>query len=305
MSKKEKKASCFVAKINLDLSSKLKADLENLGFSLGQAPYTLFTAKKKGISLSLFESGKLMVQGKEMGEFIEFYLEPEILGSFKFSHPEEYIDKTPHMGSDEAGKGDFFGPLCVAAVYADSEGISRLLKLGIKDNKKLSDKKAMEFAKIIREEFKHHIVRINPEKYNELYSKFKNLNHLLAWGHATVLEQLSKDVDCDFAMIDKFASESLISNAVKRKSSHLNLKIFPRAEEDVVVAAAAILARVAFLNGLENLGQIIDLELPKGASNLTKTAARKILKLHGAEGLQKVCKKHFQTYQEILDSPDE
>lgn len=299
MSKKEKNASCFVAKIDLSLSEKLRSDLLGQGFTLSTPPYTLFNAKKKGLSVSLYQSGKLMVQGKEMKEFMEFYLEPEILKSFKYSHPEEYVDKTPHMGSDEAGKGDFFGSLCIAAVYADESGILKLLKMGVKDNKKLSDKKTLDFAKEIKKEFAHHIIRIHPPKYNELYEKFKNLNHLLAWGHSAVIEQLSQSISCELVMIDQFASSSLISNAVKKKSPSLTLKIFPKAEEDVVVAAAAILARSAFLESLKQLSESIGFELPKGASALTKEVGRKIKEKLGVEALKQVCKNHFQTYDEV------
>lgn len=301
MSKNEKKASCFVTKIDLSLADKLKYDLEEFGFSLSTPPYTLFSGKKKGISVSLYQSGKLMVQGKEMQEFMEFYIEPEILKTFTFTHPEEYVDRTPHIGTDEAGKGDFFGSLCIAGVYADEEGILKLLKMGIKDNKKLSDKKTLEYAKWIKENFSHHILRINPPKYNELYGKFRNLNHLLAWGHAAIIEQMAAKSNCKQVIIDQFASKNLISSAVEKKTKNLCLNIHPRAEEDVVVAAAAILARASFLNSLDLLGEDIGFSLPKGASAKTKEVGRKLAQKHGPEGLEKVCKKHFQTYAEVLN----
>ena len=300
MSKKEKKASCFVTNIDLSLTEKLKQDLEGFGFSLAKPPYTLFSAKKKGISISLYQSGKLMIQGKEMQEFMEFYIEPEILKSFNYTHPEEYVDRIPHIGTDEAGKGDFFGSLCIAGVYADEEGILQLLKMGIKDNKKLSDKKTIEFSKEIKRNFAHHILRINPPKYNELYEKFRNLNHLLAWAHASIVGEMTQKSGCQKVIIDQFASKSLITSAIEKKAQNLCLNIHPRAEEDVVVAAAAILARTAFLDSLDFLSEDIGFLLPKGASAKTKEVGRKIAQKLGAEGLEKVCKKHFQTYQEVL-----
>ena len=112
------KTSCFTANIPLELADKIKQDLIQQGFEIQKPPYTLFSAKKKGISCTLYESGKLTVQGKERGPFIEFYLEPEILKEFRFSHPEAHVDQTPHIGMDEAGKGDFFGPLCISALYS-------------------------------------------------------------------------------------------------------------------------------------------------------------------------------------------
>src|SRR5437899_709139 len=117
------KPACFSTKIDLSLKEKLQSDLESQGFEISHPPYTLFSAKKKGISCTLYESGSLTVQGKDKEEFIEFYLEPEILKEFKFSNPEVHLDLTDRMGLDEAGKGDFFGPLCIAAVFANGEMI--------------------------------------------------------------------------------------------------------------------------------------------------------------------------------------
>lgn len=304
MSKNEKKekTSCFVATIDLALAEKLKNDLIQFDFELSKPQYTLFSGKKKGVSISLYESGKLMVQGKEMGEFIEFYLEPEILKSFKFSNPEEYVDLNAHIGCDEAGKGDFFGPLCVAGVYGSTEDIKALLKMGIRDTKKMSDQKTLDLAKKIKKDYAHHILKISPEKYNELYGKFTNLNSLLAWGHATVVEQLSTKTSCNHVIIDKFASDSLISGAVLRKSKNVELTLRTHAEEDILVAAAAVLARSTFLNNLKELGEIYGVELPKGASQKTQEIARALVKKFGVECLDIVCKKHFQTYQQVIDA---
>lgn len=304
MSNNEKKVktSCFVTKIDLALTDKLKTDLQNLNFNLEKPAYTLFSAKKKGISITLYESGKLMVQGKEMAEFIEFYLEPEILKNFTFSHAIEYVDTTPHIGCDEAGKGDFFGPLCIAGVYGNKEDIEKLLTLGIRDTKKLSDKKTLDLAKKIKEGYQHHIIKIGPEKYNELYLKFKNLNFLLAWAHSAVIEQLSQKTSCQKVLIDKFASDSLIRSAVLKKNKDIELELRVRAEEDVLVAAAAILARATFLNSLKDLGEKLGIELPKGAAEKTLATASTIIKKHGIEALEKVCKKHFRSYNQVNEA---
>src|SRR3990167_3452703 len=115
----------FTTKIDLKLAQQLENDLLEQGFELSKPPYTLFSAKKKGVSCTLYESGSLIVQGKEMASFMEFYLEPIILKQFTYSHSASYLDLTPRIGMDEAGKGDFFGPLCIAALFADSEGIPK------------------------------------------------------------------------------------------------------------------------------------------------------------------------------------
>jgi len=173
------KKACFVAQIDLSLKEKLQNDLLDQGFKLTTPPYTLFSAQKKGVSCTLYTSGKLTVQGKDKEDFIHFYLEPEILKSLAYSHPEIEIDMTPRIGIDEAGKGDFFGPLCIAGVYGDEKMIKELLTIGVKDSKTISDKNILLLKSKIQRICPHAIVRLPPKKYNELYSNFRNLNRLL------------------------------------------------------------------------------------------------------------------------------
>lgn len=290
----------FVATIDLSLASKLQTDLEEQGFELTKPPYTLFSAQKQGISCTLYTSGKITVQGKGKDDFIAYYLEPEILKSLAYTYPESGVDMTPHIGVDEAGKGDFFGPLCIAGVQADEEGIKKLLSLGVKDSKRMNDKNILTLAAKIRPAFAHSIIRIFPLKYNELYHNFKNLNRLLAWGHGTAIGELVEKTGCQQALIDQFADESLVENALKRKNLAIQLTQRPRAEEDPVVAAASILARAAFVEGLDSLSKEAGFELPKGASDKVIEAGRKLLQTLGGESLGKYAKLHFKTYNDIL-----
>lgn len=308
--------SHFIKIIDLKIANRMLEDLEKQGFALALPPpqYTIFLAKKPGITCTLYSSGKLMVQGKNMGEFIEFYLEP-LLETFSFSYPnldaaskklntnaqaEAQEVNVPHIGIDESGKGDFFGPLCIAGVYADSHGIAKLEALGVKDSKSLKDATILKLAKSIRATCDHHIVKINPCKYNELYLQFKNLNTLLAWGHATVIEQLVAKTKCRNVTVDQFANERVVLTALKRKGLELNLLQRHRAEEDVVVAAASILARETFLLGLEQLEKEFSLKLPKGASQGTIEAGKAFVKKHGSQALCHVGKLHFKTKDSIL-----
>lgn len=290
----------FVTKIDLALAQKLQNDLLDQGFELSTPPYTVFAAKKKGVSCTLYESGKLMVQGKEKKDFIAFYLEPEILKELSFSHPETLVEMTPRIGIDEAGKGDFFGPLCIAGVYADEEGIKKLLDMGVRDSKRLQDKKIIALASEIKTHFSYSVIQINPAKYNELYGKFKNLNSLLAWGHATAIGELIEKTGCRKANIDQFASEHVVENALKRKNLEVDLSQRHYGEEDPVIAAASILARTAFVNGIEKLGEMVGMTLPKGASTLVVKAGKEVLSKHGKEMLLKVGKAHFKTLDMIL-----
>jgi ribonuclease HIII len=293
------KTSCFTATIDLKLEAKLRADLESQGFELSKPPYTLFSAKKKNLSCTLYESGKLTVQGKEMDEFIEFYLEPEILGKFVHTHAAALLDKTARIGLDEAGKGDFFGPLCIAGVYADGPGVEKLLEIGVKDSKKMTDGAIKKMAAKIRESFLFTVIRLFPPKYNELHAKFKNLNRLLAWTHTAALGDLVQKSGCKVAVIDQFADAGVMERALQQKKLEVTLTQRFRGEEDLVVAAASILARAAFLDGMEKLSAEVDFVLPKGASDIVIQAAKTIVAKQGADVLKKIAKTHFKTMQHV------
>lgn len=292
-----KKPACLTATIDIDLAPKFKQDLIEQGFAIAKPPYTIFAAKHPttGVSCTLYESGKIVVQGKEMAHFIEFYLEPEILKEFKFSHPEAHLDLTPRIGLDEAGKGDFFGPLCIAGLYADAEGIKKLVEWGVRDSKRFGDDAILKLAKKIRPTFVYTVIRLFPLKYNELYAKFKNLNHLMAWAHTAALSDLSAKTDCKQAILDQFANPALVNKHVAQKKLDVNLVQRVRGEDDVVVAGASILARAAFLEGMDTLSEEHGVTLPKGASAIVKTVARKI----PTETLPKVAKMHFKTAKEL------
>lgn len=288
----------FVAEIDIKLASKLREDLNSQGFALTTPPYTLLQGKKTGISITLYTSGKLVVQGKDKEDFLHFYLEPEILGSLAFSHPELSLNLESRIGVDEAGKGDFFGPLCVAAFYADETILKELTRLKIKDSKTLGDPTILKMARELRK-FPHAIIAIFPAKYNELYSRFKNLNHLLAWGHATAIEELMQKTGCNTVIIDQFAHESVVLSALRKKELEPNLTQRVRGEEDPVVAAASILARAAFVEGIERLEKTFETPLPKGASRHVIEAGRRFITKHSREELHEVAKLHFKTTLEL------
>ncbi len=290
----------FVTTLDLKLADKLLKDLQKQEFTITTPPYTRFSARKKGLTCTLYTSGKLVVQGKEQTSFIEFYLEPEILGTFTFTHPLANVHFTPHIGIDESGKGDFFGPLCVAGVYVTAEQLPKLVAMGVKDSKTLNAATIAKLATQIKTLCLYHIVKINPVKYNEIYESFKNLNRLLAWGHATTIEQLVQRSGCQEVTIDQFADERVVLLALKRKKMDIQLTQRHRAEEDVVVAAASILARQAFVDGLEQLSQEVGMTLPKGSSAATLAAGKKVLKTWGLERLLSICKRHFKTLDAIL-----
>lgn len=204
------------------------------------------------------------------------------------------------IGIDESGKGDYFGPLVIAAVFVDRAAEADLTLMEVRDSKRISDGRILEMAPDIRQVCPHSVVAIGPQRYNELYAKIRNLNRLLAWGHARALENLLERVDCDLAISDQFGDERFVLNALLEKGTRIRLVQRPKAEADLAVAAASILARAEFLLRLKRLSDEVETSLPKGASNTVELAARMVIKKHGRERLGTVAKLHFKTTQAVL-----
>ena len=205
------------------------------------------------------------------------------------------------IGIDESGKGDYFGPLVIAAVFVDATTQGELKLMDVRDSKKLSDGRILEMAPDIKTICPHSVIAIGPKKYNELYTKIKNLNRLLAWGHAKALENLlERGVTCMRAISDQFGDERLILNALQEKGRRIVLEQRTKAESDLAVAAASVLARAEFLLRLKRLSDEVGTALPKGASPAVELAARMVIKKHGRERLDSVAKLHFKTTHSVL-----
>lgn len=213
-----------------------------------------------------------------------------------FQEPEQYI------GTDESGKGDFFGPLVIAGVFVDPDKKKKLEKLGVRDSKLISHssiKKLSDNIKRISGRECFNIVIINPPKYNELYKKFGNLNKLLAWGHAKVLENILTHKNAVTAVSDKFGDESLITNSLQEKGKQLELYQFHKAEKYAAVAAASIIARDRFNDWFIKKKEELNIELPKGASDKVSEAAKLIKSNYGDDFLQQLTKTHFKTSRKL------
>ena len=300
----------YICLLDSQLSARMMSDLPSRGYKMKEEiPHALFGATKDSVSLTMFKNGKLLIQGKEARAFIQFYLEPYILRTVTLGY-EEVLDESlgiERIGVDESGKGDYFGPLVVAAAYVDRPSVRKLLDIGVCDSKVLSDGRVLDIGEKLREFIKNSVVVIGPEKYNELYAKIGNLNRILAWGHARAIENLLSEVDCSFAVLDKFADESLVNSSLMRKGRKITVEQRVRGEQDLAVAAASIIARAEFLRRLERLSRLLGIKLQKGGSSKgVEEAAGKIVKNHGLEALSRVAKLHFKTTKRvILASPDE
>lgn len=290
--------------------AKLRAVLESRGFEFTAKPYTIYAARKGKLTIAVYEKGpKVLIQGKETEDFVRFTLEPEITGIATLDYPEIAATAAdpehfaPHFGIDESGKGDFFGPLVIAGVYTDETIARHLIKAGIMDSKKINTPaKIRALAAVIKATpgIAFDVIALRPEKYNELYASFKNLNRMLAWGHATVIEELAKQKpDCPRALSDQFARPEVLQTALKKKNITLRLDQRTKGESDTAVAAASILARERFIDWMDAATKKAGLTIPLGASAQVIAAGKQLVKTHGPEALSKFAKLHFKTTQQV------
>jgi len=284
----------------------LQAALQARDWKPRTVPYARFAFESEKCNVVFYESGKLVAQGKGVQEFVEFLLEPEILRTAKLGY-ETVLNPDlllPRFGVDESGKGDFFGPLCIAGAYVNERVIAAWRDQGIRDSKNISsDKKIHELAELIRRTPGCVVdtVTIGNEAYNRLYGRMKSVNTLLAWGHARVIENLmGKRYQMDpppvRAISDQFAaSKTVIEKALMTSGREIELVQRHKAEEDIAVAAASILARDAFVTGLAKLERQFQLQFPKGAGAAVDAAAKQFVETRGAAELALVSKLHFRT----------
>ena len=210
------------------------------------------------------------------------------------------IKHKERIGTDEAGKGDYFGHLVAAGVYTDEEGENFLTSAGVRDSKSLSDSGVLRLDDAIRkyhasnkEHLRFSIISISPKKYNELYEKIGNLNRLLAWAHARAIENLLKGGECEQVIADQFGDEKFLERSLMERGRKVKLKQMPRAEEDIAVASASILARAEFLRTLKRLSEKYKMEIPKGSTHVIETG-KKLVAMYGEEVLDDAAKKHFK-----------
>jgi len=237
---------------------------------------------------------------------VQFYLEPQLLGEARLGY-EHILDPTmlePRIGVDESGKGDFFGPLVIAGAFLDEAAAQNMMEIGVRDSKLIkSDARIAEIAKQIRTTSGcvTDVVAIGPEKYNELHARMHNVNDILGWGHARVIENLLGRVDSPKAISDQFGNKKIIERALMARGRKIKLVQRHKAESDLAVAAASIIARDEFVVRLRRLGKEYGVTLPKGASAAVQEAGRELVAKHGRDALGKVAKTHFRTTQKVLE----
>lgn len=305
----------FTTKLSGPQATALERIIRDGTFELRTVPYARFSGAKKDFNVTFYESGKLVVQGKGTEDFVQFVLEPKILQEARLGYEAalnpELLD--PRLGIDESGKGDFFGPLCIAGVYVNAQVLEAWKEAGIRDSKAISsDAQIARLAEVIRKTpgCVHTVVPIGPEAYNRMHGMNKSVNRVLAWGHARVIENLLGQRHRMIpppvrAISDQFAADkSTIEKALLSLGREIELVQRHKAESDMAVAAASILARDEFVHRLKKLEQTFETPLPKGASSAVETAGRAFVAKHGADALPKVAKMHFRTSFRVRGLPE-
>jgi ribonuclease HIII len=292
------------------------------GAELPPGPYESWRVKlSDGTSQAvaiMYQSGKLVISGHAPAfdqavtivEAIGKPIAPKRSPAPPAASAEAPPENEPHIGTDEAGKGDFFGPMVTAGVYVDDRVAKLLRTLSIRDSKTVGDRELRVLAGNIRdvvEEQKRAIIVLAPKRYNELYrqmrSEGKNLNTLLAWTHTRVIEDLIRHgLQPKFILSDQFGDKRYIESRllVDTRLSGVPIIQMHRAEADVAVAAASILARDAFLQWLEQAGKTLGLTVPKGASPKVIETGRLLVARLGSDGLKEYAKVSFKTMEKVL-----
>jgi ribonuclease HIII len=270
-------------------------------------PHTQIAMSTRDCVIALYKSGKCVIQGKGAADFVMFILEPQVILTAQMGYEDLLNPENiqPHMGVDESGKGDFFGPLVIAAAYVDEALAPAMREMNVRDSKRItSDSKALEMGSALRRLLgnRYAIVKIGPQAYNRLYSKMRSVNTILAWGHARAIENLLAALpDCPRAISDQFGSKSQVERALMQKGRKIKLVQRHKAESDLAVAAASILAREGFLRTLKDYETKHGQPFPKGASELVQAAAVQLITRTGnPQILIEVAKCHFKTADEVL-----
>lgn len=282
----------------------LRTLLFQRAYTFEDRPHQRFLARLGKTVVNAYTSGSVVVTGASppSADVLAWLDEHDEAVPEKYPMPEVPF---PHAGTDETGKGDYFGPLVVAGVVVDAREARELAAMGARDSKRLDDEQSLVLSERIQRALPRSawkVLRLAPETYNAMHRDGGNANHILAWAHARVLEDLARaNPACSVAVVDRFAHESTLTRALGEPFRAWRIVQVPHGERDVAVAAASILARAEFLLEMRLLSARYDMRLPLGATHV-EDAARRFVARHGADELGRVAKVHFRTTGRVLGS---
>ena len=325
-------ATSYTYELTNDQQELLLGIMVNGNYRKREVPYSLWSIEGDHFNATLYAKEKhgkrkLCVQGSKAEDFVLFVLEPNVLGGASLGYEQVLNPEltAPHAGSDESGKGDFFGPLVVCCAYVDEEIVAAIdnftyfnkndkrVKLEVKDCKQMSDAQVLEAGRQLRNLLgpdAYSVVTLGPAAYNRLYAKIKNINRMLAWAHGTAIEELlEKKANCNRVVVDQFApTEATIRRALKTRGKAATVDQHHKAESDIAVAAASVIARELFLRDMQKMTEEVfgppaegRPDIPIGSSDpRVRATAEQMVREHGPVWLMNHCKAHFQTTDKVL-----
>jgi ribonuclease HIII len=285
-----------------------------------EVPYSLWSVEGERFNATLYAKEKhsrrkLCVQGAGAEDFVLFTLEPLVLGGASLGYEKVLNPEAtaPHAGSDESGKGDYFGPLVVCCAYTDGDLAAKMEEMGVKDCKQMTDKAVLATGAKLRALLGpdgHAVVKMGPAAYNRLYAKMRNINRMLAWAHGVAIEELlTRRPGCPRVVVDQFApTEATILRALKEKGRAAKIEQRHKAESDIAVAAASVIAREIFLRDIMKMSDEVFGPPAEGRENVpagssdprVRKLAEEMVEKHGPVWLMNHAKAHFQTTDKVL-----
>lgn len=263
-----------------------------------KVPYSEFSAKKNGTSITAYTSGKVLFQGKNAEQEAARWGSSDPSAAKTSSSLPKNFASLAVLGSDEVGNGSYFGPLCVCAAYADKEHLDALKRLGVKDSKMLTDDQIRKMATAIKELIPYRLLVMSPEKYNEIQPKYNAVRMKVALHNQAIrllLDQIAPTKP-EAILIDQFTSEANYMKYVKQESQRIEQKIYfvTKGEQyHLSVAAASIISRASFLDELDKASLELGTKVPSGAGKPSDELAAKLLRQGGIDLLSKFAKLHF------------
>lgn len=294
-------SNSYTVKLDPTLAPEVKAFLASHDFQFGELVNALWVAKGIDCRCTFYRSGKLLIQGKEaevwrgLLQAVDPTLRPFAEGLRFHPSPPPQV----WAGSDESGKGDYFGPLVICAAKVHRRQLEELSLMGVQDSKNLSDTKILGLADQLKAACPHQVVKIGPGRYNALYPKFGSLNRFMGWAHAKAIAELTKREQVEWVLVDKFGEPSLVDRRLAQDDFQLTVTHRTKAESDPAVAVASVIARAVFVDGLARLSRQYGETLKPGAGDQTVAIARNLVAKHGRGILADVAKVHFANTEKI------
>lgn len=283
--------------------------------------YAKWQAKDGDTVITLYESGKVVFQGKDADLASDFWITTEKINSGKVDvknsankQKKDKLDKSTYVnpkiyysssiGSDEVGTGDYFGPIVVTAAYVSKDNIDFLEELGVKDSKKLNDQQILQIVPKFIKQIPYESIILTNKEYNANYSTDLNMNKIKAILHNKALSRLSSKInDYEYIIVDQFAESYVYFNYLKESSNVVrNITFFTKGEDKhLSVACASLISRYIFINEFNKLSKELNMELPKGASNLVDEVGKTIVKEYGFDKLKEIAKLNFKNTEKIKE----